>query len=224
MTVVPLPTSLSTSTEPPWACIMCLTMERPRPVPPGRAAAALVHAVEALEDVGQVGGGNADAIVGDANRHRGFVAPGGDGDAPGRVGVGDGIFHQVVDDLLETHRVDLDRGQVFGNVQFDGRPIDVSLFFPVLHELLEEGIGPNEAKLELNLLGLEAGEDEEILDQGVQPLGLAAHGQKDAFLVFDRQVRVIHQRFEVAAENGEGRAQLVRDVGDETRCGPAQGA
>jgi hypothetical protein len=31
---VPLPISLSTQTRPPWSCTMCLTMLRPRPVPP----------------------------------------------------------------------------------------------------------------------------------------------------------------------------------------------
>ena len=31
--VLPTPGVLSTSIAPPWACTMCLTMERPRPVP-----------------------------------------------------------------------------------------------------------------------------------------------------------------------------------------------
>ena len=32
--VVPTPGMLSTTIVPAWACTMCLTMERPRPVPP----------------------------------------------------------------------------------------------------------------------------------------------------------------------------------------------
>jgi hypothetical protein len=32
--VAPLPGSLFTQTLPPWFCTMCLTMDKPRPVPP----------------------------------------------------------------------------------------------------------------------------------------------------------------------------------------------
>src|ERR1035438_6275187 len=32
--VAPLPSSLFTQTLPPWFCTMCLTMDKPRPVPP----------------------------------------------------------------------------------------------------------------------------------------------------------------------------------------------
>jgi len=52
-----LPSSLSAQTRPPCICTMCFTMLSPRPVPPV-SGAALVHAVESLEDLRQVGGWN----------------------------------------------------------------------------------------------------------------------------------------------------------------------
>ena len=39
--VLPRPTALSTCTDPWWAVMMCLTMARPRPVPPNSRLRAL---------------------------------------------------------------------------------------------------------------------------------------------------------------------------------------
>ena len=63
--VLPRPSVLSISSVPPWRCSTCLTMARPRPEPPRRAAAARIDAIEALGEARQVFGGDADAGVAD---------------------------------------------------------------------------------------------------------------------------------------------------------------
>ena len=61
--VEPCPGSLSTWTSPPWSRTSSRTSARPMPLPSKRAPAGAADAVEALEQVRQLGGGDAGAGV-----------------------------------------------------------------------------------------------------------------------------------------------------------------
>ena len=65
--VLPLPGSLSTQMRPPWYSTISLQMGRPRPVPFGLVGEGVAHLLELLEDLGLIGGRNADAGVSDAD-------------------------------------------------------------------------------------------------------------------------------------------------------------
>ena len=64
--VDPSPSRESTSTRPWWLLATWRTMDRPSPVPPVSRLRPVVDPVEALEDAVEVAGGDADALVGDA--------------------------------------------------------------------------------------------------------------------------------------------------------------
>ena len=97
--VEPRPGSDQTPTSPPWLAVTCLTMDRPRPVPPVAAGPGGVDAVEPLEDPRLLRGGDALPLVGDRQLHL-LVAIAVDGPHPHRdpgvrLGVGDGVADEV---------------------------------------------------------------------------------------------------------------------------------
>ena len=67
MKVDPWPGWLHTETSPPWIAAMCLTMDRPSPVPPLARLRRVVDPVETLEDPLELGRRDADAAVGDGD-------------------------------------------------------------------------------------------------------------------------------------------------------------
>ena len=80
--VDPSPGVLATSTVPPWAWAMCLTIDSPRPVPPMSRERELIDAVEALEDARQVVGGMPMPVSATCDAHRRRSRPQRDGDLP----------------------------------------------------------------------------------------------------------------------------------------------
>ena len=112
MKIEPRPTSLSMVSAPRWRLTMCLTMARPRPVPPSCARAAGVDAVEALGQARQVlarrcprprrrrrprpGGPAGGRRAAPACRHSARVTP--------HRAVGAAVLDRVVDQVLEHLR------------------------------------------------------------------------------------------------------------------------
>ena len=118
--VVPSPGRLSQVIRPPWAATISRTMASPRPVPGPAALAG--HAEELVEDVRQVLRRDADAGVGDRQRHRPSPAAAADSVIrPPAVGVGEGVVEQVAQGMAEPRGVDRDRRQVVGGLDGDRR-------------------------------------------------------------------------------------------------------
>ena len=80
---------------------MCLTMARPRPVPPNSRLRALIDAVETLEKPWQIAAFDPAAVVPDANDHLVRLASRLDADRRARAAVLDRIVQQVDDRLFE---------------------------------------------------------------------------------------------------------------------------
>ena len=99
--IEPRGVAASTPTSPCMASARCLTMARPRPVPPSLPRAAGVHAVEALENAVSVMGSEAGAVV----RHLDTDVPRLSAPTNGEVPVSEHVLHRVVqevdDDLIE---------------------------------------------------------------------------------------------------------------------------
>ena len=126
----------------------------------GFAGAGFVDAVEAVEDAREVGGGDADAVVGDGDGGSVAFLTGFDVDGAALRGVFDGVFGQVVEDLPE----ELGRGENVeghgGGLFDEGLRLALGLGLQLLDGLVQGGVNLDGAALDLGLAvgAVEAGE------------------------------------------------------------------
>ena len=91
---------------------------------------------------------------------------------------------------------------------------------------LGEAVRVARDQIERLLSGVEAREAEQIFDEALHARGVARDDVHELALLVERRVAV-GERFHVAADGGQRRAELVRDVGDEITsdlvCAPQVG-
>ena len=98
---VPLPGSLLSSIFAPWYCAACLTMERPRPVPPTSLWMIFIDAVKSLKYTALVGVGNTNASIYDRECCRRPILPDGNGNIAARNVIFDCVVAQIIDHFLQ---------------------------------------------------------------------------------------------------------------------------
>ena len=139
------------------------------------AGAVGMDAVEALEEAGEVLGGDAAAVVGDGEEGGAILDPEAEGDGGG-AGVAEGVGEEVDEGLLEEVGVaaDGDGGEGVGV----GKEPDAGALGVVLDE--GESVGGEGVEAEVvevpgagGLAALDGGEGEDVLDEVVEAAGLA---------------------------------------------------
>ena len=70
-------------------------------------------------------------------------------------------------------------------------------------------------QIQFDPAGFQRGNGEQILDEQVEPLGVALDDFQETLGDFGIVARAVEQRFDVALDERERRAQFVADVGDE---------
>ena len=211
VTIIPLPGEDVAETVPPCAATMAATMERPRPLPPLVRVRGRVDPVEALEDPAGLFVGHAGPRV--AHLDLGLVA---DlvhphrGRGPRRR-VGPHVGQEVVEDLAQPVPVAGHLHRVRG---------------PEPHRPLgpdggrsPDRIGGQGHELDgRHLHGhalVQAGQGEEVVDQAIHARRLDADARDDAGQVVGVLGPAALEQLGVGRHRGDGRAELVRGVGDE---------
>ena len=184
-----------------------------------------IDLVEAVEEIGQVILGDADAGV--AHGEQGLpgvvFAHGHDNRAAGG-GELEGVREQVEDDgfqLLGVEDVGERRGlrdKVKGEVARSGQRLERG------QALAEEGYEVVVVGLERERAGVKFGEVEELVDQAEEPVAVAAGAFEVRAGLVERGEAVLEDVVERAEGERQRRAELMGDVGQETRLefvGPA---
>ena len=197
---------------------MCLTIDRPEPGAAEALRARRVGAVEALEDVRQVALGDAGPVVGDGQHDRVALAPHRRPWSSPRAGVLDRVLHQVAHD---------DAGHPLGERHVG-----------VLAERPRDSTAPcSAATADSSWTVSAAAAARSLRERGRQRRCVASSSERNRMSVISasrRSVSLVARRTKSrcvsasicgsssasssAAQAGEGRAQLVRDVGDELRA------
>jgi hypothetical protein len=210
--------------RPPCSSTRPRAMNRPRPAESGTGRGVVLgrlHVGERLEDALAVRGRDADAVVAHAqarpvageHRDRRVVDRDGDGAAVGRVA--DRVRHQVDDDLVDLVGVGRDRADR------QDRGLDGLVLAIGQRPQLGDRVGGDGAQLDLRAgqaraAGLEAREVEHLVDQPLEPVGVALERRHRAILgVVERPELSFDQQIEVADDRHQRRAQLVGDDRDE---------
>ena len=169
-----------------------------------------VEPVEALEDAGRVGFGDAGALVEDLDHDAAVVAAGAHLDGAAARGVAHRVLEQVGDDLVHALGVAVG-GEVAGldvHRDRDGGLVQLLLAHRVLEQRLDAELGA----LERHRARLEPGQVEELLHEPAEPLDLGEHrAERLGIGLGDAVDEVLEHRL----QRGDRRAQLVRHVGDE---------
>ena len=184
----------------------------PRASRVGRAGA--LAAVEPLEDVGQVRFRDADARVDDGDPRLPGLGVDADDDAAAGLRVPQAVLHEVVEDLLEPAGVgeDVDR-----KPRHLGRKLQVAIAgrgLEVFHGLGDEPPEIQVREGERHAAALAACQEEEVL-RDPREVPHFEDRVADGLAVLLRRPFLFERHLERAAEHGQGRAQLVGDVGDE---------
>ncbi len=208
----PPPGSFSATMVPPSAVTTWATMARPRPEP-GRPRAA-GRAVEAVEDVGQVGLGDAGAVV---THHDGAV-PALDGDRlAGRAPLA-GVVEQVAHGAAEA--VGMARHPARLGVEVEPHVFRPPVGVLHRHRVAHEEVEPQ--RLPRRRLLVAPGQLGQVADEVGELLELHQDVVDQDRAVLGAQLVDAADDLEVGAQAGEGRAQLVGRVEDELTLGPAR--
>ena len=174
--------------------------------------------------MGQQVGGDAGAVVGDREPHHRapVVTDGGvqaDGDVRARRGVRAGVGEQVGDDLVQPLGVADDLGQdgvlLLVPTRQIQRPAVLAGRGVGVGDGVDDDPGEVDALARQRPAGVEAGEQQQVLDQPGHPHGLRPHPLEQARDLARQLVGVARGELVVAADRGERGAQLVAGVGDE---------
>ena len=179
------------------------------------------HPVEALEQVGQLVGGDAGPGVADGQLRRTAGAANADLDRPVESEL-EGVGKEVEDDLFPHVAVHVNRLGQRGAVhdQAQARP---------LHGGAEKGgqLGREGGQVgrlvgRLDAAGLDAREVEQRVDQLEQAEAVAVNGGQRLAVVGPGAVRPPKHFFQRPQQQGQRRAELVADVAEKGRLGPVQ--
>jgi hypothetical protein len=169
-------------------------------------AARIFGAVEALEDVRQIGGREAGAVV--AHGEDPVVQGEVDG-AAGRAPI-DRVVEQVRDGAVDPVRLAADDGGLEVGVDPD---VDACAPLGPLHEDLDNAVDPDIVEHPSRLAP--PGQLDDVADQGGQLVELVEDvGSQRGALVLRQPVGIL-DRLDVRSQAGDRRAQLVARVGDE---------
>ena len=190
----------------------------------GPRLAAAAAALEALEDPVLVGFRDAHAGIGDRQLDAILPAPCADGHASTLRGEFDRVRQQIEQGLLQP--------QLVGGLAPDiGGAIEHQLDSAVARPLESEIVNALEQRMEIHLFeveaqvaGLDGGQVEDVVDQGMQAL----RGLDDGLAVFQLPFVELAEVlvFEDLGETDDGverRAELIGHVGDELRLQPVGG-
>ena len=186
------------------------------------AAAGLIYAIEAVEDVGQVFLGDAGAVVGHGEAGVPALALEGHPDHAAVLGILDGVFHQIINDLIQLGFVGIDIAGIGQGEQDllafllgDGlEPVGV-----FLDELGDGQIFPGE----LHVLGVHLHQGQQIGDDGGQTVDFVVDVRHEFGAQVFVHVRLIDQGFDHDLHGGQGRFQLMAGVGHELVAALIQG-
>ena len=181
-----------------------------KPGAAGGLAAALVHPVEALEHPVHIRLGDADARV--CHRQGGAVggAGHGDGDPAVLLVVLHGVVHQVEDHLVHNafHAVDF---RLVANHR-DDHAVFLGGGLQAAGHIPGQGGEVEVLPLQLDVRLIQAGEVQNVIHQGDQPLGFLVDvpGKAGDVLGLDNAV---FDNLRKAGDGGQRRFQLMRDIG-----------
>ncbi len=174
------------------------------------------HPVKTIENVRQMGNGNPDAIVRDADDR--FAVPDArlDGNGQARLQVLlDGVFNEVEEDLRPIEHVTIDHER--SAIQFDA---DGSLFFmshclQTANDILYAGAEVKESTFEKVLRIFQFGNHEHVFHNPDDTLAVSLHHAQNAFAHggIGGDIVVLKKVFQIAVDDRQGSPQLVGGIG-----------
>ena len=205
MKAAPPSARLKASIVPSWASTTLLAMARPRPRAARVAGARVVSAIETGEEKLRVDVAEPRAVVEHADDGAIGQAFEPDDDMPALADEAGGVRHQIVYDLL----------QAVGNAQDVGRLArDLERAAAFLHERAERvghilGDGVQVHALHHHLVGafFDVLQRQKLIGHARKPLRFADDSVAETFAQLLGHIGV-HERFRVAANGGQRRAQL----------------
>jgi len=188
--------------------------------------AVVLHLVEPIEDAAELPLGDADAGVLDREPEAVVPPAAADRDAAGvvlpPVGVAERVGEEVQDHLLQLLHVHRDGEDGHRRLEAERDVLALRQPPPALHQLPHHGHHVHGLQAELLVPGVEAGEVEQRADLAQQPLGVA-QGQLQVLAQLGRQrAGAAQRRLQRGDDQGEGRAELVGDVGEEVGLHPVE--
>ena len=183
------------------------------------ASAGVLDAVEAFEDVGEGLGGDADAVVGDADHGPVVLVSHRDLDPVAAHRVLQGVAQQVVQDLPDASgiRVDAQAGNGLGVQRHPGGVVGVPGCGDAgRHDLVEVLV----AQRQWDAAFLGAGDLRDVGGQGGQPLVLP---KQDLDVCRGEVDHTVLQSFEGDLGGGQRGAQLMAQVGEHASSGLLRG-
>src|SRR6266849_4249419 len=179
------------------------------------AGARSVDAIEALEDARLVGGGDANAGIGDGEDDFGAAGLGADRDLAARERVLRGVVEQILQDFREAATVAGDVGHAVEGRDGNGDFSFGGAMARGFHAGFDKLRDADAADFELQAVGVHFREHEQVFGEARE----AARMLDDNFEKAPAMLRIVHgpgeQRFREALNGGERGAKFVGDVGDE---------
>jgi hypothetical protein len=222
VTVVPTPTSLVISSRPRCRSTMCLTIARPRPVPP-MLRLRPESTVEAFGQARQMAGGNTFATIGNAQPQHGAVAVQPDADRRLRLAIFHRVADQIVQHLRQLRPVASDRRKVLDQFAANivgARRTRIQKLLPDMIDQFGHVDGLGGLAI---FVGLDPAERDQVLDQPLHPPRLVEHHLQEARADFGVVTCFVAQCLDEPQDRGEGGAQLMAGVGDKIDAHPLGG-
>ena len=185
---------------------------QPRTAAVGRARS--VQTVELLKDHAELGSGNRVALILKPHRHAATLLLGNNANGRALVAVRDGVLHYVVEHA--RHLVAIDEHDQAGR----GLDLDVLALLgeggiELVGDLRQQERQVDVAAREHDVVEVEAGDVEELLDERIQAMRLVqGDAGKTGALLGGKVGRLLQQR-QVAHHTGERGLEVVGEVGDE---------
>lgn len=195
-----------------------LDERQPQPCPPYRPRPARIDAVEPLKQAGMVFGGDTRPLInyldGDA-----VLEAGGRDAEPGLCrGVLDGVIDEVAEGVLEGFDVDGDL-QILRQIEDELQAALLDAGSEAVDDLVDERGEALAIQREVAGPGLDAGEVEDVLDEGVEAAGVPVDDAEHGGEVGGEVGLLLQQALAVAEDGGDGGAQFMGDVGHEFAAG-----
>ena len=164
----------------------------------------------------QVFGRNAGTVVRDGQPDVAAVASGAETDRAAGRSVTKRVGRQVLQRLFETHRIAHHPNVIVMRFDRDRDALVLRGLGVALEDALEDLVDGDVVQFERDAAGLESREVEQILDEAFDALALLLD-HLDGALPFLRRRRELRQRqrLGIAANRGERRHQLMRDIGEQ---------
>ena len=183
-------------------------------------ARAVASAEEALEDALGVLGRDALAVVRDLDAHVVVLALGAQRDGAVLRRVPHRVLHEVVQHALELLGVAADRGDVARDALCQHESLALRLGAERLDGLVDQLGDADPGQRPRDVAGLEPCELEEVVDQRRERRDVALRAPQRVGGLFGPCDDAVVDRLDEQPQRREGRAQVVRDGGDQVAPGP----